>query len=419
MRRAAGLVAVAVLAAAAGGCGNQAVAPPPIVLPPPIVEEMFPAPRSIQIFYGTAIWVRFAEPLDPATIDERTVFLKIDTRRIPADVDWDAAGRRIVITPHNDLDLNRTHTVLLTTAIRTVVDIPLERDVSWQFRTMGARIPSPEGPPQGIAGKGPWTSLSWRATESSAGNIRYRVHAGLDSAAVAAHTSLVGQPASAIYRPNPAWPLGATVFWAVTAVNATTGESVDGPVVSFGTVPAGTPIDSLDLGPSEWGYWFMSQPNLHPCYADLISGNGYTAAARYSLANIPAGIELAGARIDAVTPPSNWPFLSIANAAIWVARNEWGPCTVTTGFPVHDIDIGELSTATILPPGRLRFDSPAFVAYLQDVLPAAAPFEVVLRSERTINYAGWGNNNEGRLRIQYYRTAPAPAGPLARQARRR
>ena len=404
MRRACAVLAAAWLVA---GCGHDAVAPEPIPPPPPpIVEEMFPAPRSEQIYYRTAIWVRFAEPLDPSTIDDHTVFFKVDTRRIPADIAWDAASRRIVITPHDQLELLRTHTVLLTTAIRTALGVPLEQDVSWQFRTMGGRIPTPQSPPQGVAGKGPWTTLTWEGTEPEAGSIYYRIYAGPDSAVVASRSNLIALTRNPLYPPSPGWPLGGTVYWTVSAFNENTGEVVDGPVGRFDTLPIGTPIDSVGVPPSEWGYFNPALPNSHPCFGDLVPSTVNVTATRYPLAAL-AGFELAAARIDANTAVANWPILSSANASIWAARDQWFPCAINSSFPTPDPDVGQLSPASVLLPGRLRFDSPAFIAYIQRVLPTRPTLELMMRSDRTITVTWGGGNNDGTLRVSYYRTPPA------------
>lgn len=418
MRRATRFAAAALLLATlVGGCGHDAVAPVPISPPPPpIVAEVFPTARSERIFYGTPIWVRFVEPLDPLTVGDHTVFFKVDTRRIPCDVSWDATGRRIVIAPHDELELNTTHTVRLSTGIRTATGVALDQEISWQFKTMSLRFPVGDAPPAGAGDKGPWTTLTWRGSEAAAGIITYRVYAGTDSHAVAARGTPLSEPINPIYRPNPGWPLGATVYWTISAVNATTGEVVDGPVASFNTLAENTPVDSLDVQLSAWGYFNVNIPTLHPCYSDLITGNNYIAALRYLMTTVPPDLELAGARIDAPTVVAVWPFLSISNATLWAAQNQWTPCGIVQNFPTHDMELGELTGATVLTTGRLRFDGPAFVSYLQQSLPSRAPFELVVRSDRTVNYAGLtGGTTEARLHINYYRLPPAPHAALARE----
>jgi hypothetical protein len=197
------------------------------------------------------------------------------------------------------------------------------------------------------------------------------------------------------------------MFWTVTAVNTSTGEVVDGPIGSFATLPAGTPIDSIRVASSEWGYFNPAQPNNHPCYSELVVSTTNISAARYPLSGLPAGLELAGARIEAATALANWPFLSDANATIWAARNAWAPCTIAPNFPTPDMDIGSLSRGTVLTQGRLRFDDPVFISHLQRALSSGAPYEILVRADRTLNFS-WGGSADGRLRLQYYVT-PAPS----------
>jgi hypothetical protein len=402
----------------AAGCGRDAVAPQDVVLPPPpIVEAMVPEPRSARVFYGTPIWVRFVEPLDSLTVNEQTVFLKVDTRRIAADIAWDEAGRRIVVTPAGELELNTTHTVRLSTALRTRSGTSLGQEYFWQFKTTSLRIPIGDLPAPGAVNKGPWAPLLWRGTEASAGQVVYRVHAGPDSAEVALRATPLGQRNSPAHSPASPWPLGTTIFWTITADNRTTGEVVDGPVGRFDTLPPGTPVDSLHIRLREWGYFWTSQPNNHPCYGDVTSGTNYTAAARYLLTDVPPGLELDWARVDALTPVAMWPSLPIVFPSIWPSTTtEWAPCTIAPGRPAHDEAVGRLANGTIFGNGRLRFESPTFVGHVQRALVTQRPIELVFRSERTVTYTGLvGGPVEGHVRVRYFRLpAPVAQGGVAR-----
>jgi hypothetical protein len=113
--RAFALAALATLAS----CGREhdtttAPAPPP----PPEIEAFFPPPRSRSIFTDTQIWAQFHEPLDPATVNTHTVFLKHDTQRLACTATYEAATRRIRVTPTAELTLRKTYTIELTPAIR-------------------------------------------------------------------------------------------------------------------------------------------------------------------------------------------------------------------------------------------------------------------------------------------------------------
>ena len=86
---------------------------------PPSVTEVSPPARSVNVWYDTPIWADFAEALDPATVSEKNVFLKLDTHRLQVAVRYDVPTRRITITPLESVPLLRTLTVELTPRIAT------------------------------------------------------------------------------------------------------------------------------------------------------------------------------------------------------------------------------------------------------------------------------------------------------------
>ena len=99
-----GLIAIA-------GCSEETAAPlAPAPLPPEIVE-VYPPPRSTAIPYETTIWFRFKTPIVPTSVNPQTVFLKIDTKRIPVNVSFSDSNRVVTLRPLSDLELRRTHTV--------------------------------------------------------------------------------------------------------------------------------------------------------------------------------------------------------------------------------------------------------------------------------------------------------------------
>lgn len=407
------------LLVAAAGCGKDTVAPVPPPEPVPLmVEEMFPAPRAVRVEDLPTIWARFSEPLDPYTVDERTVFLKVDALRIPVDVSWDAAGQRVVIVPRSPLSIGSTHTVRLTTAIHTASGRPLESEAWWQFRTVSVRVPTPASPAAGAADKGPWTGLLWRPTEPTTGALSYAVHAGPDSVAVATRA---GPPLRRVPRaefwPGSAWPLGAPVYWAITATNLSTGESSDGPVSRFDVLPAGTPIDSVAIPPTDWGYFNSFFPNSHPCYVSSLQfGENSSGALRYEL---PAGVELAAARLDATLGPGGWSDPP-GSVELWVAAGPWLPCLVgSPGPPFPDDEIGALARAQALPSPRLRYESPAFTAWLQKTITDGVPANLMPVSQRALTWVSVDGptNLEPRIRIQYYRLSAS--GPSLRHGRPR
>ena len=112
-------VAIAVFALSCSKHSTQPILPPVV---PPVgadqVEAVFPPARSTGVLYDSAIWVQFTVPVDTTTINDRTVFFKTDTQRLPATRTWDPATRRLWIGPADRLTLRKTYTVELAASIR-------------------------------------------------------------------------------------------------------------------------------------------------------------------------------------------------------------------------------------------------------------------------------------------------------------
>ena len=408
---------------AVAGCGGNATAPPqPSPPPPPQVEAMYPPPRSFRVDDATPIWVSFKEPLDPSTVNERTVFLKVDALRIPVEVSWDAAGKRIVIATQGPLDIATTHTVILSPAIQTATGVALDAEVWWQFRTTTVRVPLPRSPADGAPWKGPWTTLAWRPTESYAGTVRYAVYAGSDSLAVAARTEpVLREVDEPRLRPNPPWPAGAAVYWAVTVTNRTTGESADGPVSRFHVIPAGTPVDSIKIGPTDWGMFDSNFPTNHPCYGTTIAfGETAVGACRYDVSALPPETEIIEARLDAPTTPVYWQQLP-NGATLWAASGPWLPCLIgSPGPPFPDESLGILARGFALVSARMRYEGAPFTAWLQQKITDGVPVELMPRASRWMIWVQMDSPENLRplIVIRYYRppaTTLSVAPPNARE----
>jgi hypothetical protein len=303
MIRRAGALALLVLLLAPGGCGKSRVAGPlGPGTPPPVVVEVFPAPRSVHVPYTIPeIWARFQQPLDPATVDERTVFLKRDTARLPIDASWDADSLLLRIRPLQPLELAETYTVELGAGIETTSGRSLGETYWWQFTVSGVRRLAHPQPPDGVTGESPFAPLSWDRTESSAGVVEYDLYVSADSAAVAARSiaPLVTTPQAEHYRNPTAWPRGATRYWAVTARNLTLGEREDGPVWSFTTAPPGAPTDSILIPAVRWGYLGTGN-NLRCNESSLIFASAIPNLMVFDLAAARPLRRIAGARIKMI-----------------------------------------------------------------------------------------------------------------------
>lgn len=402
---------VAVLALAATTCGKKESATTSPVVPPPQIQSVFPAPRSAGVFYETEIWAQFATPLDPATVNEHTVFLKVDDARIPVDVAYQADTRRIRIVPRTLLGLRQTHTVRLMPDITDQDGAKLGTTFFWQFTTNGVRRIESPLPPTGTLDESPFVRLAWSGTEAEAGPVQYRVYSGEDSVAVAAHASTYHDVTrTPRYLPRERWPLGATIYWTVVATNQVSGDHLDSPVWRVGIMPAGFPIDSLVVGADQWGYYFRPSRRAFCAASSIVSGPDYLCAVRYRFGNVPRDIRLAGAAVT-ITGGTSVPAL---RPALWGTLLPWvGTCGLSdAGVPV-DEDLGALGNVTTLYTSRVyfRFDADVVASHVEAAARYGDAYGYAIRSEANLSFSTIVGETVFPLRIYFYRMPANAARP--------
>jgi len=237
------------------GCSKTKQLPvAPAPPPPPQVTEVFPAARSTQVDYASAIRVQFDAPVNPSSVDPRNVYLKIDTVRQPIALSLDAGSRTIRVIPQSTLSLFTTYTVELSPALQFADGQRLGNTYLWQFTTVSVRHPVPLAPhDRGF--DSPFAPLLWGGNESTAGMLIYDLYEGTDSVTID-HRGLptIYRGGGTRYIPNTRWPGLGPNFWAVTIENLTSGERSDGPVWRFDTPTADAPVDSLVVSARNWGY---------------------------------------------------------------------------------------------------------------------------------------------------------------------
>ncbi len=394
------------LAPACGPRARHATAPP--VAAPILVQGVYPAARSAAVFYDTAIWVQLVEPMDPASINERTVSLKVDTRYLPVTVSWDAGTRTIRLVPRFALDLRETYTVELSPELRTTSGQRLGTTYAWQFTTNSLRRPDHPFPPDGSAAESPLAPLAWQRTEASAGNVRYEVYAGTDSTLIATRAVT---PAAAPVHPYLLTPASrapaTTYYWAVTPVNATTGERLEGPVRRFTTVPAWLPIDSVVVPAADWS-WYRLDPNDPRNSRQFCMDNGFlsgpfaTCAIRWRVKESAPALPLAGASLQ-LTMDIN----RNAVPSLWAAQDTWPVCGVgPNGPPYYETDGNVADGVTVSGTLRLRFSSNRLTSHLQGMARSDGFFGYVLRSNARQTYWSPTDTLASRrpeLKLYYYR----------------
>lgn len=80
---------------------------------PPVVTARLPGDGERRVSLNVAPTVKFSEPLDPDRVNDRTVFLELDGRPVPATVSVEQGGRAIRIVPVDDLRPARRYRVRL------------------------------------------------------------------------------------------------------------------------------------------------------------------------------------------------------------------------------------------------------------------------------------------------------------------
>jgi hypothetical protein len=358
----------------AGGCSKKVTAPPPAASLPPTVEATLPPARSTGILDDTPIWVQFDRALDTTTVDTRTVFLKVDTQRLPISVNWDGATRRIVITPTSKLALFRTHTVELSPEVAAEDGTRLGQSFFWQFRVISLRVPRAPFPADGVGGESPLLTLSWLGTEPAAGTIAYDVFTGADSAAVAtrAVSPIAHFTAKANLTPAVRWPMGSRLYWSVRAYNFTTGETLDGKVWHFDTLPADTPIDSLTVPMRDWFYAVTGSGFGGSTYNRFCSGDSIGCGPpvdqnylRWNYAGLGVGLRLAGAAVVLSPYEAYWTRMNATlGLGSLVAIGNVCSSGQTAPF-VKPVGGGVLAAGEVVPGPRVRFASDALAAYIE------------------------------------------------------
>lgn len=395
----AGLLLAALLAAGAPGCAKKKSAPtePPTAQLPPVVVEAYPAPRSTAVPYDTEIWVEFADPLDSLTVNAENVFLKVDTQRLPVTVRYESATRTLRIVPQAQLALRRTHTVEITPRVHTQDGGAFASTWFWQFTTNSLRYLDPPDPPAGATNVSPVTPLVWNGTEASAGGVIYQIYSGPDSAQVAART---GTPVATTrfysFATTPR-PPGA-LYWAVHAVNQSTGETLDSPVWRFEVIADGTPVDSVIVALRWWGYFFTPRPALTCNPAQLPTGASYISAARWDVGAIPTRTQLAAAALLCNTTTVIDVALRVPSIYATTAPVRDNCLIINPGPPFADEALGPLAFARSGPANQLRYDTALFASHLQATINGGGFGGYMLRSSGTVIYT------TQELKLYYYRT---------------
>jgi Bacterial Ig-like domain len=426
-------LALAVALPSLSGCASQPAPTAPFVNVPPHLTAMFPNPRSTRIQGDTQVWAEFDDALDPATVDVKHVFLKVDTRRIPIVVSYDGSRHRITLVPQAPLALLTTHTVEFSPTLRTAAGDTLGPGVFWQFTVSSLRRPRAPFPADSAVGESPFARLGWAGTEEFAGSVRYDVWAGPDSNAVASRsTAPLSTTLNDFYLPTARWAQDTTLYWSVRETNLSTSEQLDGPVWRVTPVPSSTPIDSVLVPTKDWFFGnlvtstFGGVTYVGACKRDsIVINSGVDNALRWNFSGLSPGILLAGAVLT-TTPLFGYTTNLPRGLTVFAISNLYSPCTgsVPANTFIAPKRGALLAPGAASPSGtQILFSADAFSAFLEsEVRHGGLNAVMITPGLRTAIYSPGVAivlpNSYAQLKIYFYRPGPEPALRPMRLARR-
>ena len=340
---------VLVLIAALSGCSKHTTdsTAPPAAPPVPELVVMSPPARSPSALYDSDIWAEFDRPLNPRTVDTLNVYLKLDGQRLPITVSYDTTLHRVTLKPRVVLDLQRTYTVEFSTAVKGTDGAPLPPGVFYQFTTNSLRRPTYDFPVAPSL-EGPVATLGWGGTQGPTNNIFYELYASTDSNAVLSRTApMLVRNVFTRFVPSVAWPMGATIYWSLTAENLTTHERLAGSMVSFHTLDASTPLDSVTISTRDHGGRGTSVFIQQQCnQQNFTTGGASNGAVHWDVGRIPDGARLQSVSLKLNIWSADTSTVQGAQPELWLTQNDWLACSVNTPGPPYYELTGFLATAT-------------------------------------------------------------------------
>ena len=381
---------ILVLIATLSGCSKHSTdsTAPPAAPPVPELVAMHPPARSPSALYDSDIWAQFDRPLDRRTVDTLNVYLKLDGQRIRVSVGYDSLSQRVTITPRVVLELQRTYTVEFSTAVKGADGTPLAPGVFYQFTTNSLRRPTYDFP-LATSLEGPVVTLGWDGSVGAQGNVLNELYASTDSNAVKARTApMLARNVFTRFVPSVTWPLGATVYWAITAENVTTHERLDGSMVSFHTVDASTPLDSVTIPAHDHGSKGISAGTPQGCnFQNFTTGGAFNGAVHWEVGQIPAGARLQSVALKLSIWSADTSTVEGAQPALWMAQNEWQACTMNSPGPPFIEQSGFLAPATTVDSRTAVFSSDRLAGLLEALSRGRGfLFGTIIRASHTVNF---------------------------------
>ncbi len=105
----------------------------------PRATAVSPKPGAVRVARTANVVAQLTEAVRPETVRPATVYLvkKGTTKRVKAQVTYDATGNRIVLNPEARLVAGKVYLATVSTAVTDLAGHPLGRTLTWKFRTRG------------------------------------------------------------------------------------------------------------------------------------------------------------------------------------------------------------------------------------------------------------------------------------------
>jgi len=398
------------------GCSKSTTEPGESNAPlPPTLVATQPAAWATGVLYDSDFWGQFDRPLDPATVNTKAVFLKLDGQRIPITVAYETATQRVLVHPTVTLELRRTYTVDFTPAVLASDGTPLPEGVFFQFTTNSLRHPAYDYPVAGTF-EGPLVTLGWGGTQGPVNELKYELYASTDSMQVELRIAPKLQySVFTRYIPAEPWPAGQRVYWAVTSENLTTGERLPGQVQSFQVLDGSTPVDSVEIFMRDFGSKQTTSTLQYCNRPTLPVGPVFNAAIHWDYSRLPLNARVVDATMTGYLPDLEaGRFASVQPVTLWMSQNDWQSCTIVAPGPPFNELTGQLATAIEAGPTRFDFTSPRLAAFVEAQARGRTLIQgVVIRSRDIFNFhtpVSLSPQLQPRITVRFQRipTAVAP-----------
>ena len=407
-------LSILVLVACLSGCSKHATdttGPPPPPVPELVATQ--PPARSPSALYDSDIWAQFDRALDARTVTAQNVYLKLDAQRIPITVSYDALTQRVSLKPTPILELQRTYTVEFSTALKGTDGTALAPGVFFQFTTNSLRRPVYDFPLRGAL-EGPVTTLCWGGTQGPTNNIFYELYVSPDSAAVEARTApMLMRHVFTRFVPDVGWPMGTTMYWAITTENLTTHERLAGGVRSFRTLDPNTPLDSVTIGARDHGSKSATSNTQFCNNQEFRSGGSFNGALHWDVGTIPAGARLQSVSLRLNIFSGDTSTVEGTQPALWMAQNDWTACLMNAPGPPYTEATGFLASATTQDSKTAWFSSDKLAGLLEAQMRGRGLlYGTILRASHAVGFhstmSGETASRPSAV-VRFYRVPPAPS----------